>query len=88
MDNVPDQVARGAGAQVRLFRLPVKSINLLGAGVAKQERRVIGSPTQPNAPVPCLAEILQVSDSFDLVIANADSHHGGMIFFMQEINIV
>jgi len=66
---------RDVKTQGKLFRLPVKRVNFLGAGVAKQERRIIGSHTQPDTPVACLAEMFQVGDGFDFVIANADSHH-------------
>ena len=55
--------------------MPVEGIDLLGAGVAEQERRIIGSHTQPDAPVTCLAKMLQVSDGFDFVITKVNSHY-------------
>lgn len=82
------RLLRDVKVQVTLFRAPVEGVYLLGAGVAKQERRIIRSHTEPNAPIPCLTKMPQIDDGLDFVISDVNSHYRRMIFFVQEINVV
>lgn len=58
-----------------LSRLPIESVDILGAGVPKQKRGIIGSHAEPATPKTCLPEVFQIGHPLQLAVANAHSHH-------------
>jgi hypothetical protein len=71
-----------------LLSFPIEGVDFLGAGVAEKEGGVIGRETQPDTEEAGLAEVFQVGDAFDFVVAEADPHYCGIVFLVQEVNVV
>ena len=70
-----EKAGRRRSGEQELSRLPVESVDFLGARVAKQKRGIIGSHAEPDIPKTCLPEVLQIGHPLQLAVANTHSHH-------------
>ena len=55
--------------------LPIESVDVLGAGVSNQQRRIVGGQACPASPAGGLAKIFQVDHLVQLMVADSNTEY-------------
>ena len=68
--------------RLRLF--PVKGVNILGSGVAKHDRRIVGGDRKPCSVIAHGLKILEVQNPFRFMVTEPNPDNGASHWLLQK----